>query len=63
MDERIIIDQNRQIVMMFNGRKDIWEDKTASMSALYKVYQYVYYKGSDVCFKGTSKKYFIGMKM
>ncbi|MCF7932016.1 MAG: AAA family ATPase [Acholeplasmataceae bacterium] len=58
MGERIFNDQNRQIVMMFNSKKDIWEDKTAVISAMYEAFQYGYYTGYDVYFKGTSKKYF-----
>ena len=58
MGERVSIDAQQTIVMLYNKSKEKWEDKTSSISALFTAYQYGYYTGYDVYFKGNSKRYF-----
>jgi DNA polymerase III delta prime subunit len=58
MGERISIHPNSQAVLLYNSPRDCWEDKTESITAIYKAYYYGNHTGYDIYFRGGSGKFF-----
>lgn len=58
MGERISIYPNKQAVLLYNSTRVCWEDKTDSVSAIFKAYYYGNHTGYDIYFRGGSGKFF-----
>lgn len=58
MDTGISINPNHQAILLHNTSRDCWEDKSESITAIYKAYYYGNHSGYDIYFKGGSGKFF-----
>lgn len=58
MSERISIHPDNQAILLYNSTREIWEDKTESISAIYEAYYYGNHSGYDIYFRGGSGKFF-----
>lgn len=58
MGERVNYDKDKTLILLFNNGKRLWEDKTASIVALFEAYYYGNFTGYEVYFKGGTKKFF-----
>jgi DNA polymerase III delta prime subunit len=58
MGQKIEIDKENQNVLLFSNKKQEWEDKTMSISAMFNASHYGNVSGYDIYFKGAEKKFF-----
>jgi len=58
MSQRVFIDKNNQVLLLYNGPRDSWEDRTESITAIYEAYYYGNHTGYDIYFRGGNKKFF-----
>ncbi|HBT59778.1 MAG TPA: hypothetical protein DEA45_03025 [Acholeplasmataceae bacterium] len=58
MGERITLDKNKKLILLYNGNRSTWEDRTNSVTAIFKAYYYRKFTGYDVYFKNGSNKFF-----
>ncbi len=58
MGERIVIDRENTVIILFNKNKNIWEDKTFTINALFKSYYYGNFTGYDIYYRDSNKKLF-----
>jgi hypothetical protein len=52
MGQKIEINKANQTVLLFSSKKQEWEDKTMSISAIFRATYYGNVSGYDVYFKG-----------
>lgn len=58
MHNRLSFDKSNQAILLHNSPRDCWEDKSESITAIYKAYYYGNHSGYDIYFKGGSGKFF-----
>lgn len=58
MGERITYDKLKNLILLYSGEKRMWEDKTSSVTSLFKAYYYGNFTGYDIYFKGANSKFF-----
>lgn len=58
MDNKIHIDKNTQLVLLYSSSKNDWEEKTFTITAIYKSRYYGNFTGYNIYFKGGSSKFF-----
>ncbi|MDD4781958.1 MAG: AAA domain-containing protein [Tissierellia bacterium] len=58
MSQRISIDKNNQVILLYSNDRNDWEDKTDSISGIYKAYYYGNTSGYEVFFKGVNTLFF-----
>jgi len=58
MGEKIQIDRENSIILLYSGDKRIWEDRTSSILSLYTAFYYGNFTGYDIYFRGSSSKFF-----
>ena len=58
MGQKLEIDKENQTVQLFSSKKQEWEDKTMSVSAMFNASHYGNVSGYDIYFKGADKKFF-----
>lgn len=58
MGQKLEIDNENQTVLLFSAKKQEWEDKTLSVSAMFKASHYGNVSGYDIYFKDADKKFF-----
>jgi hypothetical protein len=58
MSPKLHLDKPNQSALLFNTEKRTWEDRTMSISAMYKTNYHGKFTGYNVYFKGAAKYYF-----
>jgi len=58
MGQKLEIDKENQTVLLFSSKKQEWEDKTISVSAMFNASHYGNVIGYDIYFIGADKKFF-----
>ena len=58
MGQKIEIDKENQTIQLFSSKKQEWEDKTMSVSAMFIASHYGNVTGYDIYFNGADKKFF-----
>ena len=58
MGQKLEIDNENQTILLFSAKKQEWEDKTLSVSAMFIASHYGNVTGYDIYFNGTDKKFF-----
>jgi hypothetical protein len=58
MGEKISLNQELNIILIYKTEKHTWEDKSSSINALFSSYYYGKFTGYDVYFKGANQKFF-----
>lgn len=58
MGQKLEIDKEYQTVLLFSTKKQEWEDKTMSVSAMFIASHYGNVTGYDIYFNGPDKKFF-----
>ena len=58
MSQKLEIDKENQTVLLFSAKKQEWEDKTISVSAMYQASHYGNVSGYAIYFNGANKKFF-----
>jgi len=57
MVQKLEIDKENQVIQLFSNKKHEWEDKTMSVSAMFKASHSGKVTDYDIYFKGTDKKF------
>jgi superfamily I DNA and/or RNA helicase len=58
MGNRILFNKEKNLILLYNNEKQIWEDRTLSIHSLYEAYYYGHFTGYDIHFIGNHKKFF-----
>jgi DNA polymerase III delta prime subunit len=58
MGQKLEIDKENQTILLYSTKKQEWEDKTMSVSAMFNASHYGNVTGYDIYFKGTDKNFF-----
>lgn len=58
MGQKLEIDKENQTVLLFSSKKQEWDDKTMSVSAMFITSHYGNLTGYDIYFNGADKKFF-----
>lgn len=58
MNNRLFFDKSIQAILLFNSTRECWEDKSESITAMYKHFYYGNHTGYDIYFRGGSGKFF-----
>ena len=58
MGQKLEIDKENQAIQLFSNKNQTWEDKTKSVSAIFRATFYGNVSGYDIYFKGADKKFF-----
>lgn len=58
MHNRLTFDKSNQAILLHNTPRGCWEDKSESITAIYKAYYYGNHSGYNIYFKGGSGKIF-----
>jgi len=58
MGEKIRLDRERNIVLLYKKDKQIWEDKTSSILSLFTAYYHDHFTGYDIYFRDARSKFF-----
>ena len=58
MGEKIGIDRQNNLILLYSNEKQMWEDRTSSIFSLFRAYYYGNFTGYDIYFKGAQSKFF-----
>ena len=58
MGRKLEINNEKQIIQLYNNKRQEWEDKSMSISAIFIATYYGNETGFDIYFKGGDKKFF-----
>lgn len=58
MSQKIFIDKDNQAILLYSNDRHDWEDKTDSITGIYKAFYYGNTSGYEIYFKGVDKLFF-----
>ena len=63
MGQKLEIENENQVIQLYSNKKREWEDKTSSVSTMFKASHNGNVTGYDIYFKGSEKNFLIKKKM